>query len=67
MAASLKIYLRPNLNSIFIKTKVYSDKLKPEIQVKIPKPKIFSEFQEPTAPVQTRSGRQIKRPERYGK
>ena len=39
--------------------------MKPEIEVLLPKPKIFPDFQE--VPIQTRAGRKIKKPERYGK
>merc|ERR1712240_454092 len=38
--------------------------MKPEVEIVIPKQKYFSDIEE--KPVQTRSGRQIKRPERYG-
>ena len=39
--------------------------MKPEVEIVIPKQKYFSDIEE--KPFQTRSGRQIKRPERYGK
>ena len=39
--------------------------MKPEIEVLLPKPKIFSDFQE--VPMQTRAGRKTKRPEKYSK
>ena len=39
--------------------------MKPEVEIVIPKQKYFSDIEEKY--VQTRSGRQVKKPERYGK
>ena len=38
--------------------------MKPEREVLLAKPKIFSDFQE--VPMKTRAGRKTKRPEKYG-
>ena len=38
--------------------------MKPEVEILIPKQKYFSDIEE--KPVQTRVGRQVKKPERYG-
>ena len=38
--------------------------MKPEVEILIPKQKYFSDIEE--KPVQTRAGRQVKKPERYG-
>ena len=39
--------------------------MKPEIEVLLPRPNIFSDFQE--VPIQARAGRKTKKPKRYGK
>ena len=38
--------------------------MRPEVEILIPKQKYFSDIEE--KPVQTRAGRQVKKPERYG-
>ena len=38
--------------------------MRPEVEILIPKQKYFSDIEE--KPVQTRAGRKVKRPERYG-
>ena len=38
--------------------------MKPEVEILIPKQKYFSDIEE--KPVQTKAGRQVKKPERYG-
>ena len=46
-----------------IERQIEEKKLKPELEIVIPPQKIFSELQE--VPVKTRSGRVIKKPDRY--
>ena len=38
--------------------------MRPEVEILIPKQKYFSDIEE--KPIQTRAGRKVKRPERYG-
>ena len=41
--------------------------MKPEIEVKIPKQQTFAEFEEQPVDYQTKRGRKVQKPKRYGK
>ena len=50
-----------------IECQIQEKALKPEIEIKIPKTKTFAEFEEQPVDYQTKPGRKIQKPKKYGK
>ena len=50
-----------------IEREIQEKALKPEIEIKIPKTKDFAEFEEQPIDYQTKRGRKIQKPKKYGK
>ena len=50
-----------------IERQIQEKALKPEIEIKIPKTQNFAEFEEQPIDYQTKRGRKIKKPKKYGK
>ena len=62
---------RVNLNIYdtiaLIERQIQEKALKPEIEIKIPKTKAFAEFEEQPVDYQTKCGRKVQKPKKYGK
>ena len=50
-----------------IERQIKEKAMKPEIEVKIPKQSSFAEFEEPPVDYQTKRGRTVQKPKKYGK
>ena len=52
---------------MLIERQIQEKAMKPEIEVKIPKQPAFAEFEEQPIDYQTKRGRKVQKPKKYGK